>query len=193
MYIYLDREEAKKGVALVFKASEESIKGWDKYFEGKAVEFVGDDLPHFITYEEATDTVREATEEEKLERGQRELYENEALIDGEIVQYNPYLEKVIDNQIISKTREDFINEGVITLESEKDKARNQREKEFISIDTYEKCVLRERQPETPEMKIEVDNYIDAWKGLPNSYEDLSTPIEELYPKRPEYLDYYYKE
>ena len=49
-YIYLDRENAKKGIALVFAAKDHPVKDYPAYFGGEAIEFVGEDLPHYITY-----------------------------------------------------------------------------------------------------------------------------------------------
>ena len=180
-YIYISREQAKKGVSCVFAVKDEPIKNMAEYFEGKACLYVGEDLPHFITYLPETDTIREATEEEKLERNQRKLAENEFLKDGKIVSYNPYSQKVVDNEILEKTREDYIQEGIITLETEKEKARAEREKIFNALDLYDKAVLRGDIQESPEGKEARDTFRQAWLELPNNYTDLSTPIEELYP------------
>jgi len=180
-YIYISREQAKRGVSCVFAVMDEPIKNMTEYFEGKACLYVGEDLPHFITYLPETDTIREATEEEKLERNQRKLAENEFLKDGKIVSYNPYSQKVVDNEILEKTREDYIQEGIITLETEKEKARAEREKIFNALDLYDKAVLRGDIQESPEGKEARDTFRQAWLELPNNYTDLSTPIEELYP------------
>ncbi|WP_407536246.1 hypothetical protein [Cetobacterium somerae] len=110
MYIYLDREQAKEGVALVLGASEERIRNYIRYFEEQGIEFVGDNIPYYITYVLELDTVREATDEEMLERNQRELKENEILINGKIVDYDINTQKIVNNEIIDKTREDYINE-----------------------------------------------------------------------------------
>ena len=66
MYIYLDREEAKKGFSLVLGASETKIEDYKNHYQDRAIEYVGDDIPHYITYDEVTDTIREATEHEKV-------------------------------------------------------------------------------------------------------------------------------
>ena len=85
-YFYLDKKKAKEGITLVFLVSEGRREDYKEYFETAAIEFVGEDIPHFITYQEETDTIREATEEEKLKRGQRPLYDNEAVINGKITE-----------------------------------------------------------------------------------------------------------
>lgn len=44
--------------------------------------------------------------------------------------------------IVEKTREDYIQEGLITLETEKEKARAEKRKSFNALDLYDKAVLR---------------------------------------------------
>ena len=122
-YIYLDREKAKLGIALVYFASESAVGNYEEYFEGKAIEFIGDNLPHYITYVEDMDSVREATEIEIIERGQRVLADNEVIIDNEIVVYNAESQKVIDGEILDKTLSDYIEEGTITLDKYKEKLK----------------------------------------------------------------------
>ena len=180
-YIYISREQAKKGVSCVFAVMDEPIKNMAEYFGGKACLYVGEDLPHFITYLPELDTIREATEEEKLERNQRKLAENELLIDGKITSYDPYSQKIVDGNIVEKVREDYIAEGIITLETEKEKARMEREKVFNALDLYDKAVLRGDIEESVEGKTARDSFREAWLELPNNYVDINTPIEELYP------------
>ena len=189
-YIYISREQAKRGVSCVFAVFDTPVKNMAEYFEGKACLYEGEDLPHFITYLPELDTIREATEEEKLERNQRSLSENELLIDGKIVSYDTYSQKVIDGVIVEKTREDYIQESLITLETEKAKARAEREKIFNALDLYDKAVLRGDIEESPEGKEARDTFRQAWLELPNNYVDLNTPIEELYPTLPAIIAYF---
>ena len=189
-YIYISREQAKQGVSCVFAVFDTPVKNMAEYFEGKACLYEGEDLPHFITYLPELDTIREATEEEKLERNQRSLSENELLIDGKIVSYDTYSQKVIDGVIVEKTREDYIQESLITLETEKAKARAEREKIFNALDLYDKAVLRGDIEESPEGKEARDTFRQAWLELPNNYVDLNTPIEELYPTLPAIIAYF---
>lgn len=189
-YIYISREQAKKGVSCVFAVKDEPIKNMAEYFEGKACLYVGEDLPHFITYLPELDTIREATEEEKLEGNQRKLAENELLIDGKITSYDPYSQKIVDGNIVEKVREDYIAEGIITLETEKEKARMEREKVFNALDLYDKAVLRGDIEESVEGKAARDSFREAWLELPNNYVDINTPIEELYPILPSIIAYF---
>lgn len=189
-YIYISREQAKRGVSCVFAVFDTPVKNMAEYFEGKACLYVGEDLPHFITYIAEQDTIREATEEEKLERNQRKLSENELLIDGKITSYDPYSQKIIDGNIVEKTREDYIQEGIITLETEKEKARAEREKIFTALDLYDKAVLRGDIEESAEGKATRDTFRESWLELPNNYVDINTPIEELYPTLPAIIAYF---
>lgn len=189
-YIYISREQAKRGVSCVFAVKDEPVQNMAEYFEGKACLYIGEDLPHFITYLPELDTIREATEEEKLERNQRKLSENELLIDGKIMAYDLYSQKVVDGNIVEKTREDYIQEGLITLETEKEKARMEREKVFNALDLYDKAVLRGDIQESPEGKEARDTFRQAWLELPNNYTDLSIEIESLYPTLPAIIAYF---
>lgn len=190
MYIYLDREKAKEGITLVYGVFEERKKDYKEFYEQKALEYEGNNLPHFITYIVEEDSIREATEEEKLEKGQRQLAPNEILKNGKIISYDITTQKIVNNEIIDKTREDYIVEGIITLESEKEKARMEREKQLRALDLYDKAVLRGDIKETEEMKKERDKFRKAWLEIPNNYDDINIPIEELYPMPIESIVYF---
>ena len=92
------------------------------------MEFIGEDIPHFITFLEEIDSIREATEEEKLARKQIELADNEVIIDNVIHSYDKKYQKVVNNQILNKTAKELIAEGIITLEDVKNKKREELKK-----------------------------------------------------------------
>ncbi|MGB6128866.1 MAG: hypothetical protein WBG30_08960 [Psychrilyobacter sp.] len=191
-YIYLDREKAKQGISLVYGVSETKIENYEQYFEGNAIEFYGGDLPHFVTYLEGSDSIREATEEEKLERGDRGLNDGEVLINGKIVYYDSYSQKIVNDQIVDKTRQDYISEGTITLDSEKEKARTQREKEYAAYQKLANNIfmgIEEKLTEEESANIKV--WHKAWKDVPNNYTNINIVIEEMYPKRSDRINYYY--
>jgi ASC-1-like (ASCH) protein len=191
-YIYLDREKAKQGTSLVFKVSETKVDNYKEYFEGNAVEFYGEDLPHFITYLKDSDSIRAATEEEKLEKGDRILNDEEVVIDGKIVSYDSYSQKIVEDQIVDKTRQDYINEGIISLDSEKEKARTKREKEYAA---YHKLVnnvfMGIEEALTEDESADIKVWHKAWKDVPNNYKNINIGIEDSYPKRSERINYYY--
>ena len=187
-YIYLDKEQAKKGISMVYEVRDEKRLNFKSYFENKAIEYRGEDLPHFITYINDINTVRESTEEEKLKRGQRKLANYEILLDDIITRYDPITQKVENNKIIDKKREDYIAEEIITFESEKKKARDSRTTAFKVLDLYDKAVLRGDIGETPEMKNKRDIFRKAWLQLPNKYKNISKDIESLYPITPDFIE-----
>lgn len=190
-YIYLSKEKAKQGISLVFYVGDTPVENMEEYFEGQACLFIGEDLPHFITYIKETNTVREATEEEKLARNQRELSTNEILDkNGKIISYDEYSQKIINGKIVNKTRKDYIDEGIITLETEREKSRFERDKQFKGLDLYDKAVLRGDIKETIEMKKQRDLFRKEWLEIPNKYTDISNKIEDLFPVTPQNILYF---
>lgn len=191
----LDKEIAQSGYACVNASYEVEESEVNKFIEElkkdypEKIIFQGD-IPHYITYDENTNIIREATEEEKLKRGNRTLAENEVIVDDKIVSYDIYSQKIINGQIINKTRKDFINEGVITLETEINKARQERIKLFNALDLYDKAVLRKDITETEEEKLDRDIFRKIWLDIPESYKTLDIDIEDLYPDIPEKIKYF---
>jgi len=102
--------------------------------------------------------------------------------------------RYIDDELvnINPTRAMCIADGTLTIESEKEKSRMQREREFDALDILDAKVAVERDLLTTEEKVEIDIWYAAWKEIPNNYTDIKVPIEELYPERPSKVDYYYK-
>jgi hypothetical protein len=113
-YIYLDREYAKQGLSMVYATSDTKRDDYEEYFEGKAIEFQGDDLPHFITYVEDGDTIRSATDSERVANGTLELGEGQVLIDDIVTNYDPIYSKIVDNTIVEKTISELEADGVIS-------------------------------------------------------------------------------
>ncbi|AVQ20719.1 hypothetical protein [Fusobacterium necrophorum] len=122
MYIYLDKQQAKKNTALVKWCYETRL---ENYNQEELVEYIANDIPHFITYVEETDSIREATEEEKLARKQIELADNEVIIDNVIYNYDKKYQKVVNNQIVDKSLKELVEEGIITLDYAKNKKREE--------------------------------------------------------------------
>jgi len=102
--------------------------------------------------------------------------------------------RYIDEELINinPTRAMRIADGTLTIESEKEKARTQREKEFDALDIFDAKIAVERETLTAEEKTEIDTWYATWKEIPNNYTDIKVPIGELYPERPYKVEYYYK-
>lgn len=90
----------------------------------------------------------------------------------------------------TKTRGQLIKEKIITLDTEKEKARYKREKAFEALGLYDKAVLRGDIIESEEGKIARDKFRKAWLELPNTYSDITIPIEGLYPEMPKIIEYF---
>lgn len=137
MYIYIDKEEAKKGIALVLCVSEEKIINYKDNIGENTIEFKGNNLPHYITYDEKEDIIREATEEEKIKRKQLVLEDNQVIIENQIFTYDKKYQKVIAGKIIDKTLKELVETNILTIEEVKKKKieelKNKRD-EFINSD-----------------------------------------------------------
>ena len=189
-YFYIDKEYADQNFqSQIIAVFQKPLKNPAKYFNKEVYCHIGKDIPFYITIEK--NKIREATEFEKYQRKQRVLEENEYISDNQILTYDTTFE-YIDHQGIkqTKTRKQLVDEKIITLESEKEKARAEREKGLQALDLYDKAVLRGDIVETPEGKISRDNYRTAWLELPNNYVDVMIPIETLYPVAPAAIKYF---
>ena len=154
--------------------------------------WIGDlteDLPNEIM-SDGVQFVREMTDKEKVEFKFRSLTDGEAIIDDKIIQYNTIEEKIEDGKIVKKTRDEMIRDKHITLDTEAEKARAERNKVFRALDLYDKAVLRGDITETQEMKEARDKFRHNWLELPNKYSDITVPIEELYPEIPATIQYF---
>jgi hypothetical protein len=137
MFYYIDKEEAKNGNSLILAVTNEQYDDYKKRFNDKAIEFQGENLPFYITYDEITNTVREATELEKINRSQLTLYENQVIINNKIVTYNKDYQKIISGKIVNKTLKELLETNVLTIEEIKTNKIEEIKKmrdEFISSD-----------------------------------------------------------
>lgn len=137
MFYYIDKEEAKKGNSLILAVTNEQYDDYKKRFNDKAIEFQGENLPFYITYDEITNTVREATELEKINRSQLTLYENQVIINNKIVTYNKDYQKIISGKIVNKTLKELLETNILTIEEIKTNKIEEIKKmrdEFISSD-----------------------------------------------------------
>ena len=129
MYYYVDKIEAIKGNSLVLAMRSDKIKDYKEVLGENAIEYQGESLPFYLTYDSQTDTVREATELEKVERGQLILDENQVLIDNHILTYDKDYQKIMGGKIVNKSLKELIDENVITLED----AKHQKRREFREV------------------------------------------------------------
>ena len=151
MFYYIDKEEAKKGNSLILAVTNEQYDDYKKRFNDKAIEFQGENLPFYITYDEITNTIREATELEKIDRGQLKLNENQVVINNKIVTYNKDYQKIISGKIVNKTLKELFETNILTIEEIKTKKIEEikkRRDEFISSDLeLDGCLIQVRNQE----------------------------------------------
>lgn len=150
-----------------------------------------EDLPNDLIYDETTGLVRAMTDKELIDLTPKELAKNEYLVGDKIETFDTIYEYIDEHGVKqTKTREQLIKEKIITLETEKEKARREREKAFEALDLYDKAVLRGDIVESEESKKARDEYRKAWLELPNNYVDITIPIETLYPEMPKIIEYF---
>ncbi len=201
MYIYLDREEAKKGFSLVLGASETKIEDYKNHYQDRAIEYVGDDIPHYITYDEVTDTIREATELEKVERGQLVLEENQVIINNQIITYDLNFQKVVDGKVVNKTLKELVETNILTIEEVKTKKMEELKRKrdefinsYLELDGY---FIQVRNQEDRDKfnrillglllgKLKKEDK-EEWRLLDNSYRNFTysklAEVPELYSNR----------
>lgn len=129
MFIYLSKEKAKKGISLTIATSDAKINNFIELYGDDVIEYEATSIPQFVTYDENNNTIREATELEKVERGQLILDENQVLIDNHILTYDKDYQKIMDGKIVNKSLKELIDENVITLED----AKHQKRRVFRQI------------------------------------------------------------
>ena len=129
MYYYVDKLEAIKGNSLVLAMRSDKIKNYKNILGENAVEYSGDSLPFFVTYDSKTDTIKESTELEKVKRGQLHLAENQIIIDNQIITYDKKHQKIVDDKVVNKSLKELIDENIITFEE----AKHQKRREFREV------------------------------------------------------------
>lgn len=129
MYYYVDKIEAIKGNSLVLAMRSDKIKNYKNVLGENAVEYSGDSLPFFVTYDSKTDTIKESTELEKVKRGQLHLAENQIIIDNQIITYDKKHQKIVDDKVVNKSLKELIDENIITFEE----AKHQKRREFREV------------------------------------------------------------
>lgn len=150
-----------------------------------------EDLPNELIYDKSIKGVRAMNDREKVELLHQKVEEGQKLVGDKLVTYDVMYENIDENGVITrKSRDELIRAKVITLESEKEKARAERDKAFRALDLYDLKIVRGDLTETKEMKANRDAYRLAWLELPNNYVDITVPIETLYPETPATVHYF---
>lgn len=118
---------------------------------------------------------------------------NYPIFDGGIIREMTEQEKIdngIIKQILIPTREDLIKSGVITIDTEREKIRNDRIEEFRLLDILDSKIGAKRVILTDQEELEINQWYQTWKDLPGQYVDVNVEPETLYPLRPDKINYF---
>lgn len=129
MFYYIDKIEAIKGNSLILATRNDRLKDFKEVLGENAIEYNGNSLPFYITYDEKTNTIRESTDVEKVKRGQLKLEDNQIVINNQIITYDKKYQKIVEDKVVNKSLKDLIDENIITFEE----AKHQKRREFREV------------------------------------------------------------
>ena len=129
MFYYIDKIEAIKGNSLILATRNDRLKNFKEVLGENAIEYNGNSLPVYVTYDEKTDTIRESTEVEKVKRGQLKLEDNQIIINNKIITYDKKYQKIVEDKIVNKSLKELIDENIITFEE----AKHQKRRAFRQV------------------------------------------------------------
>jgi hypothetical protein len=173
MKFYLHKENLKQGILTTYAEPND-----------KTIEYEAMCLPLFPILDKDGVTVREMTGKELVQFEKRVLRNNEVIIGDDIISYNIDTQKVVDGVIVDKTRQEMIDDGFITLETELSKIRNERSKVFKAWDIYKtNCSIGVHTFDD-----ELLTWYNEWLDLPANYTDITD--EPVYPVTPSEISYY---
>lgn len=126
MFYYIDKIEAIKGNSLVLATSTDKIKNYKELLGENAIEYEGENLPFYITFDDKTNTIRESTEVEKVKSGQLTLENDQIIINNKIITYDTKYQKIVEDKVVNKSLRELVEENIITL----DEAKHQKRRVF---------------------------------------------------------------
>lgn len=129
MFYYIDKIEAIKGNSLILATRNDRFKNFKEVLGENAIEYNGNSLPFYITYDEKTNTIRESTDVEKVKRGQLKLEDNQIVINNQIITYDKKYQKIVEDKVVNKSLKELIDENIITFEE----AKHQKRREFREV------------------------------------------------------------
>lgn len=127
-YIYLSKKHAMEGTAMVLSVNETRIKNYINILGEDAVEFDATkvELPHYITYDAKNNIIREATLQERYNRGQYIPDENHYVKNGILKEYPSSPENIVKKifNIDTEQWEETATETEISLKELNDNLRS---------------------------------------------------------------------
>ena len=152
-YFYLDKAYADKfNKSQVIAVFPKPLKNPNQYFQKEVYSHFGKDIPFYISIDEGN-IIREATEYEKYQRGQRKLSENEVIFKENIIILEPgqYIDEEKQELIIVPCPPEYLvndwdkeNHIWIDLTTDYDRVQAQYV-EYEPLDTYSTVKQMERQ------------------------------------------------
>lgn len=152
-YFYLDKAYADKfNKSQVIAAFPKPLKNPNQYFQKEVYSHFGKDIPFYISIDEGN-IIREATEYEKYQRGQRKLSENEVIFKENIIILEPgqYIDEEKQELITVPCPPEYLvndwdkeNHIWIDLTTDYDRVQAQYV-EYEPLDTYSTVKQMERQ------------------------------------------------
>lgn len=172
-YWYVNKEKAiNKGLAETYMTSDKPLLNPQEYFgTDNVLCYVGETLPYFCTYLPEQDTVREATEFEKYKRGQKELAENEIVLETKkeivILQEGQYVENdevITIPKLEEAIKQEWDKEKHIWIDTTTDLDRVEAQyDEYETMDTP--SVLKEMEMQDPTLATELINMLIELRQL----------------------------
>jgi len=152
-YFYLDKAYADKfNKSQVIAVFPKPLKNPNQYFQKEVYSHFGKDIPFYISIDEGN-IIREATEYEKYQRGQRKLSENEVIFKENIIILEPgqYIDEEKQELITVPCPPEYLvkdwdkeNHIWIDLTTDYDRVQAQY-REYEPLDTYSTVKQMERQ------------------------------------------------
>lgn len=173
-YFYLDKTYADKfHKSQVIAVFPQPLKNPNQYFQKEVYSHFGKDIPFYISIDEGN-IIREATEYEKYQRGQRKLSENEVIFKENIIILEPgqYIDEEKQELITVPCPPEYLvndwdkeNHIWIDLTTDYDRVQAQYV-EYEPLDTYSTVKQMERQD--PALSEEYVNMIIELRVLMDS-------------------------
>ncbi|MGL5315581.1 MAG: hypothetical protein ACRC92_20170 [Peptostreptococcaceae bacterium] len=196
MWFYLDKNHLTQhgDICVIYKSRDRKLD-FETVFEGNALEYKcldGDNIPPYLYYNETEAKVMEKTITDLVNDGVIVLNPGEYITkEGSIGYYNFYYNKIVDGEVVALTREELVQTGVITLDSELAKIRAERVKVFAAIDKCATAHLMGDRVLTSEELVVRAAYKEKWLNITNDYVDPTEDIMLRVPPMPDFIAYYY--
>jgi len=123
--------------------------------------------------------------------GNRELGDGEYIEGGELhTVESPDGSYIWEDKTWIEERVYNISTGIITLDTERDSAREYRAIQYRGLDILDAKIGSGRVILEDEEKDEIDSWYKTWLTFPDNYINIDIPVEDMYPETPKRVQYY---